>query len=264
MASIIRKFFRRKAPPPLVCAVSLDESGHPIADDPSHTHTSACFIDFEPLAVVELFQSQACQSCPPAIPGIHDATSHPNLILLTYDITLFDHLGWKDTFASPAWDQRQRAYVMNWKRTSLFTPQIVVNGVTDGSAAGRAEVHETVGKARTIQRSMDWHIYVDANDTAIRIDSDKAETEVYDIFVVVYNGSDETVKVKGGPNKGKKINHRNVVVSVVKIGEWSGGNAEIPLASPESYKKPGQGAVVLVQQGGAGGGGPIIAAAKIS
>ncbi|KAL7938436.1 hypothetical protein V8C35DRAFT_276798 [Trichoderma chlorosporum] len=83
MASILRKLFRRKKQPPLVCAVNLDNEGNPVGEHPDHVHTDACFINFEPLAIAELFQSQSCQSCPPALPGIHAATADPNVLLLT-------------------------------------------------------------------------------------------------------------------------------------------------------------------------------------
>jgi hypothetical protein len=261
MASLLKKLFRRKKQPPLVCAVSLDDGGNPIADDPHHVHTSSCFIDFEPLAVVEFFQSQGCQSCPPAISDIQDATNHPNLLLLTYNVTIFDHLGWKDTHASSSWDQRQRAYAKKWGRNSLFTPQIVVNGVSDGSGAGgKTEIQDIIGRARSMQQTMDWHIYVDANDTEVRIDSDRYEIEPHDVFVVVYAGKDENVKVGGGPNKRKKMNHRNVVMNVMKIGEWAGGNLTLTLPSPKSSMNPAQEAAVFVQQGP---GGAIVAVAKI-
>ncbi|KAH7109521.1 thioredoxin-like protein [Dactylonectria macrodidyma] len=261
MASLLRKLFRRRKQPPLVCAVSLDDHGNPVGDDPNHVHTSACFIDFEPLAVVELFQSQGCQSCPPAIPGIQDGAAHPNLLLLTYNVTLFDHLGWKDTFAQASWDQRQRAYIRKWNRTSLFTPQVVVNGVADGSGAtGKGEVQEIVGRFRNMQRAMDWHIYLDANDTDVLIDSDRLESEPHDILLVLYNSRDEVVKIGKGPNKGKKVNHRNLVTNIIKIGQWTGGNLMVPLPSPKSSMKPGEDAAILVQQGP---GGPIVAVAKV-
>ena len=262
MAAILRKLFRRKKQAPLVCSVSLGEDGHPIGDDPAHKHTDACFLDFEPLAVVELFQSQSCQSCPPAVPGIHDATANPNLLLLTYNVTLFDHLGWKDTVASNTWDQRQRAYIKKWQRNSLFTPQIIVNGIADGSGAGgREEVREIAQRARASQSSMEWHIYADANDTEVRIDSDLEEGESYDILLVVYKSGDDRVKIGKGPNKGKKLVHRNIVTNIVKIGEWNGGNVTVPLPASKSSMNPSDEAVVLVQQGG--GGGPIVAATKL-
>jgi hypothetical protein len=264
MASIVSsilKIFRRRKAPPLQCSVSLDPSGNPIADDPDHKHTSACFIPFEALAVAELFQSQGCAACPPALPAIHEATMSPNVLLLTYNVTLFDHLGWKDTFASSAWDARHRAYAKHWQRNSLFTPQVVVNGVVDTNAAGgKAAVTDLVASARNMHGAMDWRIYLDANDSEIRIDSDRAEIEAHDILVVVYSSMDEVVKVGKGPNKGKKIRHVNVVKNVTKIGEWYGGNSSLMLPAPKSAMKHGEEAAVLVQ---GGSGGPIVAAVKV-
>ena len=272
MASIVAgllKLFRRKKAAPLQCSISLDASGNPIADDPNHKHTAACFIDVEPLAVVELFQSQGCKACPPALPDIQAATMSPNILLLSYNVTIFDHLGWKDTFASAAWDRRQRAYAKKWQRPNLFTPQVVANGIVDGNGAGgQSSVQDLVRSARSMQHAMDWHIYLDANDTEIRIDSDKPlampmpgeNVETFDVLVVVYRGGEVIVKVAKGANKGKKIKHVNVVKDVMKIGEWQGGNLTLALPAPRSSMKHGEEAAVLVQ---GGAGGPIVAVVKV-
>ncbi|EPE06632.1 secreted protein [Ophiostoma piceae UAMH 11346] len=293
MASLVRRLFRRKKPAPLVCSITLDDGGNPLADDPHHHHTGACFVDFEPLAIVELFQSQGCVSCPPAVPNVHKATSEsPNRLLLTFNVTVFDHLGWKDTFARNSWDQRQRAYVKRWQRNTLFTPQVVVNGLTDTSGAqGVDEVNEAVIKARMEMR-LPWHIYLDANDTEVRIDSDAptpgftpepapaytddaygesgytppAQTQVppvplvHDIMIAVYHATDESVKIGKGPNKGKKLVHRNVVTDVIKLGEWQGGDKTVSLPMARSAMQRDTKAVAFVQ---AGPGGPVIAATKI-
>ncbi|KAL1895456.1 hypothetical protein Sste5346_005263 [Sporothrix stenoceras] len=291
--SFLRRLFRRKKPAPLVCSITLDDNGNPVGDDPNHQHTGACFVDFEPLALVELFQSQGCVSCPPAVPSIiKAATERPNRLLLTYNVTLFDHLGWKDTLASNGpGDQRQRAYVKRWGRNTLFTPQVVVNGLADASGAkGAGEVHETVDRARSgIQ--LPWHVYLDANDTELRIDSDApgqhshghshshttTETEstdgvpttaaaaapstpVYDILVATYRSSDQNIKIGKGPNKGKKLPHHNAVIDITKAGQWQGGDLTVPLPVPKSAMHHGTEAVAFLQEGP---GGPIIAAAKI-
>lgn len=266
MASFLRKLFRRNKKAPLVCSVTLGPDGNPLNEDPSHVHTSACFVSFEPLAVLELFQSQGCAACPKALPVIHtSAAAQPNLLVLTFPVTLFDHLGWKDTLATSASDSRQRAYISKWNRASISTPHIVVNGIVDASGAQeKADLEGLVDRARGMQRSMDWHIYVDANDTHIRIDSDKPLTEgekPYDITAVVYKAGDETVKAGKGPNKGKKVPHRNVVQNVMKVGEWTGGDVEVALPMARSAMQHGLDAVVLVQQGGAGG--PIVGATKL-
>jgi hypothetical protein len=171
-------------------------------------------------------------------------------------------MGWKDTFAKASWDQRQRAYAIRQQRKSIFTPQLVVNGVADGSGAGGKEgVQEIVQRARAAQMDKSWHIYLDVNDTDVKIDSDAEMVEEHDIMLVLYRSGDEKVKIRDGPNKGVKLDHRNVVTDVVKIGKWAGGDSILPLPASKDSMKPGENAVVLVQEGGAGG--PIIAVAKV-
>jgi hypothetical protein len=154
------KLFKRKKDPPLACHLTLDEGE-------DHIHTAACFVDIEPLAIAELFQARGCVSCPPATPGIIEATTNPNIQLLTYEVTYFDHLS-KDPDASTQWDLRQKAYVRAWKRTAYYTPMVVVNGLADGGSNGGtvAEIQGTVRRAR------------DAATQAIDCKSDACSTRV--------------------------------------------------------------------------------------
>jgi hypothetical protein len=186
----LKKLFQRKKAPPLACHLSLDH-------DENHVHSAACFIDIQPLALVELFQSQGCQACPPAIPSILEATNGPNLHHLTYDVTFFDNQGWKDTFANPRWDERLKSYVKRWGRGSLYTPMVVVNGVADGGSAGgsKEEINGVVQHARALAQQMNWHMYLDTNDTHVRIDTDKLEAQRHDVLAVVYEDKTEIVKI---------------------------------------------------------------------
>ncbi|ORX88690.1 thioredoxin-like protein [Clohesyomyces aquaticus] len=150
------------------------------------------------------------------------------------------------------------------KNTSLlylFTPQVIVNGVVDGNGAGgKTEFMDLVSRARSMHKGVDWHIYLDANDTDIGIDSDCAEAESHDILLVIYRAGEEVVKAGKGPNKGKKLKHANIAKQVRKIGEWKGGDLTMALPAPKSSMPQGEEAAVLVQ---ADAGGPIVAAAKI-
>jgi hypothetical protein len=191
--SLIQKLlrtFKRKKQPPLACHISIDH-------DENHEHSAACFLDVQPLALAELFQSQGCPACPPAIPSILDATNHPNIQHLTYNVTFFDQTGWKDTFASPRWDQRQKNYVKHWGRKALFTPMVVVNGVADGGAGGgsKSEIDGVVHRAREAQGGMGWHIILDSNDTHVRLDTDRQQSEMFEVLVITYLEKTETVKV---------------------------------------------------------------------
>ncbi|KAG4418855.1 hypothetical protein IFR04_007979 [Cadophora malorum] len=253
MAAVFRKIFRRKKPVPLACATALE-------DEPNHVHTGACFLEIQPLSILELFQSQGCASCPPTTPKIIDAAfSSPNLLLLSYDVTYFNHSGWEDTFGDSRWDKRQQAYLRKWGRTTKFTPQVIVDGVSDGTGAERGAVDEIVSTARGIRAGAPWHIVVDTNDTELRIDSEGVDVGLFDIYLVNYDPKNHVVKVGKGPNKGKKIAHRNLVKDIVKIGEWTGGNLTIDLPDMRAMHGTGLDTVAVVQ---GANGGPIVAAQK--
>ncbi|KAE8448313.1 hypothetical protein EG329_009557 [Mollisiaceae sp. DMI_Dod_QoI] len=265
--SAIKKFFRRKKNVPLACSMSIE-------NEPGHVHTSACFIDIQPLSIVELFQSQGCAACPPAIPGIQSAAMGPNLLLLTYNVTYFDQTGWTDTFGSRVWDNRQKAYVKKWGRNNVFTPQVIVDGLADGTGANN-EVPSIISSARQLRSSMPWHIIIDTNETDLKIDSDRplpsddpfsahpSDNEVFDVSLIFFDPTQQTVKVGKGPNKGKKIMHGNIVKGIHKLGEWRGGNLMFALPGLEQMGSMGYGGleVVSVVQGKDGGG--IVAAQRV-
>jgi hypothetical protein len=181
----------KKKKVPLACMMSLDQGHH---------HTEACFVDIMPLSVVELFQSQGCKPCPPALPGIHDATNNPNLLLLTYDVTYWNPSSeWTDTFGSTQWDSRQRQYVTKWGRNGLFTPQIIVDGVSDGIGATKENINEVIMKAMQLRNGMNWALGIDRVGNELRLASEVSEADMlYDVIVVKYDPMLQTVK----PDKG--------------------------------------------------------------
>lgn len=200
----------------------------------------------------------------------------PNTLLLSYDVTYFDHTGWTDTFGNNKWDNRQRAYLKRWARNTIFTPQVIADGIADGTGAGNNEVMEIVNSARDARKSMPWHIVVDTNETELRVDSDGIDVGVHDIVLINYdpklqvchlaefgnhaNSFVQVVKVRKGPNKGKKITHRNLAKDVIKIGEWNGGNLTVSLPDMSQMAHTGLDTVAIVQ---GGNGGPIVAAQKL-
>ena len=76
------------------------------------------------LTVVELFQSQGCSSCPPTNSNIIQLSQDPNYLVLTYEVTYWDYLGWKDTFGNSAFDRRQWDYAKAMNNSRVYTPQV--------------------------------------------------------------------------------------------------------------------------------------------
>ena len=227
-------------------------------DDPEHKHTAACFIDVAPLSIVELFQSEGCKQCPPALPVIHKAAKGPNMLLLTYGVTYFDHMGWKDSTGSAQWDQRQRAYAMKWAHNGVFTPDVVIDGIADGVGAKEGELNEIMMKANQARMHMTWNFSLERNAQQLRIASDRLEADPHDVIVIKFDNELKTVRVGAGANKRKKVEHRNTVLQLMKIGTWTGGDMVIDLPPMPNDKF---GRVAFVQ---AGPGGPIIAVERLS
>src|SRR5215218_6704804 len=81
-----------------------------------------------PVTVVELFTSQGCSACPPANANLATLSERPGVLALSFGVTYWDRLGWKDTFASPLYTERQAQYEAPLGQAGPFTPQVVVNG----------------------------------------------------------------------------------------------------------------------------------------
>src|SRR6202521_1484024 len=100
----------------------------------------------EPRAVVELFTSQGCSSCPPADKVIGELAKDPSVIALSMPIDYWDYLGWKDTLADARFSARQKAYSKMRGDREVYTPQVVVNGSAHVIGSDRAGIESAIAK----------------------------------------------------------------------------------------------------------------------
>ena len=100
-------------------------------------------------AVIELFTSQGCSSCPPADVVLKDYAAKDDIIALSLPVDYWDYIGWKDTLESPKNTERQRAYAKSLGSGSIYTPQAVVNGVTHAVGSNRMELERAIDKSET-------------------------------------------------------------------------------------------------------------------
>lgn len=205
-----------------------------------------------PQTVVELFQSQGCSDCPPANANLMALSDRPDLITLSFGVTYWDQLGWKDTFASPQYTARQWDYAHAFHRTNVFTPQMVVNGRADTVGSNRAELEALIRQAANISgpaiRLEKDTVTVGAGDTK--------RTSNAEVWLARFDPTIENVPIARGENGGLTLPHRNVVKELVRLGVWHGDAASYPL--PPAAQK-GLRYAVLLQQGA---GGMILAAAR--
>src|SRR5690349_16199549 len=102
----------------------------------------------DPRAVVELFTSQGCSSCPPADKILGELAQDKSVIALTLPIDYWDYLGWKDTLADSRFSARQKAYSHMRGNRGVYTPQAVVNGTTDVLGSDRPGIENATKRTQ--------------------------------------------------------------------------------------------------------------------
>jgi hypothetical protein len=208
--------------------------------------------------VVELFTSQGCSSCPPANATLAALADRADVLALSFGVTYWDRLGWKDTFASPIYTARQWDYAHGLGHSQVYTPQIVVQGRADTVGQSVGEVEPLILAARA-QGAASRPVVIAIAETVITVAAGPAPanpSKPADVWLVRYDPRTLEQPIKAGENDGRTLPHRDVVRELVRLGSWSGRPQQFAIAPS---KDPHLRTAVLVQ---AGHGGPILGAAK--
>lgn len=202
-----------------------------------------------PLQVVELFTSQGCSSCPPANASLAVLSTRPGILALSFGVTYWDSLGWKDTFAQPRFTDRQWAYARGLKHSQVYTPQVVVNGRIDTVGQSPAAIEAAIRQA-----PLPAGPSLSLQAAAVSI-AGAAPANPADVWLVRYDPNTVQAPIRRGENGGKTLPHRNVVRELTLLGQWRGGARSFAIPPAPA----GLNTAVLLQ---AGAGGPILAAAR--
>lgn len=194
--------------------------------------------------LVELFTSQNCPACPAANEKLISLAEAGEVFPLTWSVSYWDYLGWKDSFAKPEFNQRQRDYAETFNLRGPYTPQAVVDGCvqTTGKVSSK-KVKEKLDAARAphgpvIDYSVDFG--------SITLQPGKDLPEV-DVLLVGYLPGITAVIPDKGLNKKKMLSHVNMVTSLTPIGTWNGDISETL-----EFTCRDEACVVLIQEDGTG------------
>jgi hypothetical protein len=204
----------------------------------------------EPRAVLELFTSQGCSSCPPADRLVGQFVNDPSVVALSVPIDYWDYLGWHDTLANPAHSARQRAYARARGDGQVYTPQIVVNGAADALGSDQGAIERAIAQTDRKSGVMSLPVTLAVNNGTINVaveDADKvpATAEVWLCPLV----KAVAVAIGRGENRGRTITYHNVVRNWLKLGTLGAAQSSwtVPVAQ---IKADGiDAAAVMVQEG---------------
>jgi hypothetical protein len=194
------------------------------------------------LVVVELFQSQGCSSCPPAETNLNALAGTPGVLALSFGVTYWDELGWKDTFATPAYTERQWNYAHYRRRDTVWTPQVYVNGHIDLVGTDRTQLDEAIARATSDGPSIAW------SGGKLVIHAARSSDAICDVWLVRYDPRTLHVAIGGGENGGRTLPQRNVVRELIHLGTWEG--AEHSFSVPTSSLSGLQTAALVQVHGG--------------
>ena len=204
-----------------------------------------------PKAVVELFTSQGCSSCPPADAVLGELLRRGDLLALSYHVDYWNYLGWADTLSSKQNTGRQYGYAATMSRSNVYTPQAVLNGRTDVNGADRGAIEAGLKKLDNAGQGLSVPVQASINgrEMDISVGAGKGSGDV----VVAYFKRKQTVPITRGENAGKTLTYVNSVTAVETVGMWKGEALQLKLPMSAMEVREHDGCAVLLQQTGPNG-----------
>ncbi|AYG65489.1 DUF1223 domain-containing protein [Rhizobium sp. CCGE531] len=205
--------------------------------------------DSRSLTVVELFTSQGCSSCPPANANLIKLSKRDDVLTLSFAVTYWDYLGWKDIFDKQEFTDRQVAYEAPLHQSGPYTPQMVVNGTRTVVGNNLADVTQLLA---TVSRLKGPSIAL--SQSGARIGGGEAPRSAADVWLIRYDPNLINVPIARGENAGSTLPHTHVVHALKHLGQWDGKPTTFDFSkAPDELRT-----AILVQEQQ---GGPILAAA---
>jgi len=218
----------------------------------------------EPRAVLELFTSQGCSSCPAADKLLGELAKDPSLVTMTLAVDYWDYLGWKDTLALKGHTIRQRAYANVRGDREVYTPQMVVNGVTHVLGSDKAAIERGIAQSRKqadpLALAVSASLTGDKLTVSVPAKDDQGAGEVW----LCPSVKAMPVKIGRGENRGHTIVYTNVVRRWIKIGEWTGKAQTFSVPLKELQSGDIDHVAVMVQSGVANAPKVMLGAAQVA
>jgi hypothetical protein len=220
--------------------------------------------DDKGFAVVELYTSEGCSSCPPAdqlIAKIQKEDADKPVYILAFHVDYWDRLGWKDAFSDAGYSRRQQDYASYLHIQSVYTPQAIVNGQTEfvGSEESALRKAIDVGLAKKPSADLTLKMSAPVSGKTILNYTDSGATKDAELLIAVLQKNAQT-KVVRGENQGRTLNHVQIVRELQRVN-FNGESGSVTVKLPNGFDKAGWEIIGMLQNTKNGG---IIAAAKVT
>jgi len=214
-------------------------------------------------AVVELYTSQGCSSCPKADAVLGRLAERDDIITISWGVDYWDYLGWRDTAARPEFTERQKAYAKVLGNGMVYTPQAVINGLAHANGGDEAKIERAIERVSKVFAAARVAVRLSAADGKLAIEIDAAPQGMGAREATVWLAPIAhriEVPITRGENTGKTIVYSNVARRLIPVGTWNGKSMTVRLDRRSFMPEDADRVAVLLQQGH---GGPIVGAALL-
>lgn len=218
----------------------------------------------EPRAVIELFTSQGCSSCPAADKLAGQLRQDPSVLVLSLPVDYWDYLGWKDTLALRPLTERQRAYARGRGARQVFTPQVVVDGTSFAVGSDRAALDRLLRDASQ-RGGLPVPVQGERRGDRILVEvgaAPEVKAELRGEIWLVPVLRSRAITIQGGENGGRTAHYVNIVRGMQRLGSWTGQATRFDVPDSQAAIADADSWVVLLQGSAEGRPGRILGAAK--
>jgi hypothetical protein len=175
-------------------------------------------------AVLELFTSQGCSSCPPAdiVLGKYALQNNPNIFPLAFHVDYWNYIGWKDPFSKAQFSQRQNNYANIMNSQGNYTPQLIINGQHELVGSKESAIKEIVNEELAIKKQ--YTIVINKaifNTNTITVEYNLDKTPSNTIINLALVKKEEFTSIKRGENNGLKQTNYNIVYDFKTVSSSS-------------------------------------------
>jgi hypothetical protein len=213
-------------------------------------------------AVVELFTSQGCSSCPPADKLLAELAERPGVVALSYAVDYWNYLGWHDTLSSTANSDRQREYAQARGDGRVYTPQVVVDGLIHVNGSDEKAIGQAIEDASSRLANVKVPVSMRADGSTLVIDvaaaPEQSSARTATIWLAIAK-EQQTVSITRGENRGQNLSYHHPVRELSPVGMWKGEAMTFRLPLKDLKTMGGDCLVALLQVENAG---PILGAAE--
>jgi len=191
------------------------------------------------VAVVELFTSEGCSSCPSAdalVARVQKENIDKPVYILAFHVDYWNRLGWKDVFSSHEYSDRQNQYARWLKLSQIYTPQVIVNGHTEFVGSDEKSLRSA------IKAGLEKPAKTEISLNNIKIEGDKASVQYHatgaadnSSLLIALIEKNATTKVQRGENGGRTLVHVQIVTKLKSIALKNNANGTENIALPHGF-----------------------------